>query len=261
MTLVVSLIDSAEGMVDTYKPEAYGDTWAEVYDEYYADSPGKAHVEPMVNALATLAGNGPALELGIGTGLVALPLAAVGVEVHGIEASSAMIAKLMGKKGSGTIRVIQGDFADVPIDGSYPLVFVVFNTFFCRLNQTDQVRCFQSVAHHLTNDGVFVLSAFVPDMTKFSRGQSVEAGSVKFDQIILDVNRHDSAAQLVSSQSVVISNKGITLLPVQVRYAWPSELDLMAQLAGLRLRERWSNWEKDPFTSESGQHVSVYEKA
>ena len=261
MTFVVSLIDSVEGMVDTYKPEAYGEAWADVYDDYYADSPGKAHIQLMVSVLTELAGNGPALELGIGTGLVALPLAAKGVEVHGIEASSAMIAKLMNKEGSDAILVVQGDFADVSIDGSYPLVFVVFNTFFCLLTQEDQVRCFQSVASHLTEGGVFVLSAFVPDITKFNRGQSVEAGTVEDDRVTLEVNRHNRVTQLVSSQNVVITNKGITLLPVQVRYAWPSELDLMAQLAGLRLRERWSNWEKAPFTSESEQHISVYEKA
>lgn len=247
--------------MDTYKPEAYGDAWAEVYDEYYADSPGKAQVEPMVAVLTKLVGNGRALELGIGTGQVALPLAAQGVEVHGIEASSAMIAKLMDKNSAEAIPVTQGDFADVRVDGSYPLVFVVFNTFFCLLSQEDQVRCFQNVASHLTDDGVFVVGVFVPDMNKFTRGQSVEAGTVEDNRITFEVNRHDWLAQLVSSQTVTITNQGTKLLPVQIRYAWPSELDLMAQLAGLRLRERWSNWEKAPFTSQSGQHISVYEKA
>jgi SAM-dependent methyltransferase len=247
--------------VDEYKPEAYGETWAEVYDEYYADSPGNAQVQPMVTTLAELAHNGPALELGIGTGLVALPLVEAGVEVHGIEASPAMIAKMMDKKGAGAISVTQGDFADVPVDGQYPLVFVVFNTFYCLLNQEDQVRCFRNVASRLTDGGVFVVSAFVPDMSKFNRGQSVEARRVEEDQVTLEVNRHNSVTQLVSSQSMTISNQGTKFLPVQIRYVWPSELDLMAQLAGMHLRERWGDWEKAPFTPQSWLHVSVYEMA
>ncbi len=200
----------------------------------------------MVTTLAGLAQNGPALELGIGTGLVALPLAAAGVEVHGIEASPAMIAKMMDKKGAGAIPVTQGDFADVPVAGQYPLVFVVFNT---------------NVASRLTDGGIFVVSAFVPDMSKFNRGQSVEARRVEEEQVTLEVNHHNSVTQLVSSQSMTISNQGTKFLPVQIRYVWPSELDLMAQLAGMHLRERWGDWEKAPFTSQSRLHVSVYEMA
>ena len=198
------------------------------------------------------------MELGIGTGRIALPLAARGLPVHGIDASEAMVDKLYAKEGGSSITVALGDFADVSVEGHFSLVFVVSNTFFCLSSQEDQVRCFRNVAQHLSDDGLFVIEAFVPDLTRFVRGQNIQVSKLDTESFILDVRRHDPVQQRVVGHSVVISESGTKLYPVQVRYAWPSELDLMARLTGLRLKERWGNWERAPFTAASANHVSVY---
>jgi SAM-dependent methyltransferase len=244
--------------MEGYRPETYGDRIADVYDAIMADLPDPGDC---ADRLAELAGPGPALELGIGTGRVALPLAARGVEVHGIDASAAMGEQRRAKPGGDTIPVTMGDFADVPVGGSYPLVYVVFNTFFALLSQDDQVRCFAGVARRLTQDGVFVLTAFVPDLSLYSGGQSVRAHGLGLDHVRLDAARHDPVTQRVDFQHVLLTADGIRFLPGALRYAWPAELDLMAKLAGLRLRERWGGWRREPFDADSGLHVSVYEHA
>jgi hypothetical protein len=157
--------------------------------------------------------------------------------------------------------VTLGDFADMAVEGRFTLIFVVFNTFFGLLSQDDQVRCMLGVAQHLTDDGVFVLEAFVPDLARFDRGQRLEVRTVETDRIRLDASVHDPVQQRVMSQHVLLSEQGIRLYPVQIRYAWPSELDLMARLAGLQLRSRWAGWAQEPFTATSGSHVSVYAHA
>ena len=183
------------------------------------------------------------------------------VDVHGIDASPAMVAKLRAKPGGDRVPVTMGNFADVNVEGDFSLIFVVFNTFFGLLTQEDQVCCFRNVARHLAPDGVFLIEAFVPDPTRFSGGQAVMANMVMTDQIKLDVSRHEPTEQRVISQQIFITASGIKLYPVQTRYAWPSELDLMARLAGLRLRHRWGGWSREPFTAESIKHISVYERA
>ena len=233
----------------------YGDLIADIYDQWHPQGEDTAATAEL---LAELAGDGPALELAIGTGRIALPLAQRGVEVHGIDASDAMIAKLRGKPGGDRLAVTLGDFADVPVDRHYQLVYVVFNTFFALPTQQEQLRCFRNVAEHLTDGGVFVVEVFVPDLTRFARHQGVTVNRVAVDEIILDVSRHDPLGQRVDSQHVVLRIDGIRLSPVSLRYAWPAELDLMAQLAGLRLSERWAGWHREPFTAASGAHVSVY---
>jgi SAM-dependent methyltransferase len=241
--------------MDDYGPSTYGDRWAEVYDEWGG---GETETGPAVDLLAELAGAGPALELAIGTGRIALPLAARGIEVHGVDASEAMVAKLREKPGGDDIPVTMGDFADVAVDGRYSLIFVVFNTFFGLLTQDDQVRCFANVAERLTAGGVFLLEAFVPLLARFDRDQRTSTMEVELDAVHLHADRHDPVGQLVRSQHVRIREDGIRLFPVQLRYAWPSELDLMARLAGLRLRDRWEGWRREPFTAASESHVSVY---
>jgi SAM-dependent methyltransferase len=237
-----------------YSQETYGEHVAGVYDDWYADFDPQA-----IDTLAALARSGRALELGIGTGRIALPLSAKDIEVHGIDAAASMISRLRAKHGSDEIKITQGDFADVGVEGEFALVYIVFNTFFALSSQDEQVRCFRNVAAHLTRDGCFVIEAFVPDLTRFTGGQVNWATSVTADEVQLDVGQHDAAAQRVTSQKVVITDGNIRLYPVQIRYAWPAELDLMAQLAGLRLRERWSSWRREPFSSESTKHISVYE--
>jgi SAM-dependent methyltransferase len=240
-----------------YGPSTYGDRIAEPFDRSFVPDDERE----AARFLAKLAGSGPALELGIGTGRVALPLARRGVEVHGIDASEAMVAKLRQKRGGGDIPVTLGDFAAVDIKGRYPLVFVVFNTIFAPLTQEDQIRCFANVAKRLTSKGVFVVEAFVPDLTRFDRGQLTDAFDVTVDMVRLDVTVHDPIEQRITGQHVVITEKGIKLYPFQIRYAWPSEMDLMANLAGLRLRDRFGGWREESFTSESDRHISVYERA
>ncbi len=240
-----------------YDISTYGDTVADVYDDQHQD---REDLAPVVALLAELAAGGKALELGIGTGRVALPLAERGIDVHGIDASKAMVAKLRAKPGGAAIPVEVGDFADVGVAESYALVFVVFNTLYNLMTQDDQVRCFRNVAEHLDRGGVFLIELFVPDLGRFDRGQRTDAISVEVDRVDLSVERHDPVAQRLTSQHVVLSEAGTRLYPVQVRYAWPSELDLMARLAGLRLRHRWSDWRRAAFTGTSVSHISVYGK-
>ena len=248
--------------MNDYTAATYGDRIAEVYDRMY---PMRANVDPTVDALAKLAGNGAALELGIGTGRIALPLAARGIEVHGIDASEAIVAQMRAKPGGDTIPVTITDFSQFNLGGGkkFPLVYVVFNTLFQATSQEAQVDCFKSVAAHLTDDGVFLVEAFVPDPTRFIRMRDDNATvTVNGKEIpAIDLVNHDPVRQLVSSHEIFNGQSGISLYPVQVRYAWPSELDLMAQLAGLRLRERWGDWDGSPFTASSEFHISTYEKA
>ncbi len=237
-----------------YANETYGERLADVWDEWYGEYETDA-----INVLAGLAGPGRALELGIGTGRIAMPLMAKNIEVHGLDAAPSMLARLRAKPQGDRVPVSLGNFADVAVDGDFELVYVVFNTFFALPTQDEQVRCFRNVAKHLTVDGCFVIEAFVPDMKRFIEGQVNWATKVTAERVDLDVGQHDSALQRVNSQKVVITDGSIRLFPVQIRYAWPSELDLMAQLAGLRLRERWSGWRREPFTSQSQKHISIYE--
>ncbi|MBA2451451.1 MAG: class I SAM-dependent methyltransferase [Chloroflexi bacterium] len=238
-----------------YDAATYGDRIAEVYDDWYVERPDPS---AMVAALAELAGAGPVLELGVGTGRVALPLATQGLAVHGIDASAAMVAKLRAKPSGDAIPVTMGDFAEVGVAGRFSLIFVVFNTFFALLSQADQVRCFRNAADHLTDEGVFVVEAFVPDLSRFQRGHSLSVESVRADLVLLNAAEHDPLQQRIVSQHLVISDDSIRLYPVQMRYAWPAELDLMARQAGLRLRERWADWDRQPFGPSSTRHVSIY---
>jgi SAM-dependent methyltransferase len=243
--------------MEDYGPETYGDRIAEVYDEWYADA-AFLETEASIELLAELAGDGPVLELAIGTGRLALPLAKRGIEVHGIDASEAMVAKLREKPGGDQIPVTMGDFAEVDVDGSYRLVFVAFNTLFALLTQEDQLRCFTNAAAHLSDDGIFLIDVFVPDVTRFDRGQRFQTNSVSTTEVNLDASRHDPLAQRVDSVHVVLTEDGTRLYPVNLRYAFPSELDLMARVAGLELKDRWGGWSREPFTASSVRHVSVY---
>ena len=233
----------------------FGEDAAEIYD----DVSERGDELATVAFLEQLAGGGPALELAIGTGRVALPLAERGVRVDGIDISPAMVDRLRAKPGGDDISVTIGDFADVPVEGTYRLVFVVFNTLFNLLTQHDQVRCFENVAAHLTDDGSFVVEAFVPAfLTRLRNDQYVDAEAVGVDEVRLDVARHDPVTQRLDESHVYLSAEGVRLYPVVTRYAWPSELDLMARIAGLRLKDRWGGWNREPFNSTSTSHVSVY---
>jgi SAM-dependent methyltransferase len=241
-------------MADEYGPETYGDKIADVYDELYTGLDTDAAVE----TLAELAGGGPVLELAIGTGRLALPLAERGLELHGIDASEAMVAKLREKPGGERIPVTMGDFADVKVEGRYPLIFIGFNTFFALLTQEDQLRCFANVEQHLADAGLFVLEGFFPDLARYDRDQRVNVLRLDTGEVMLDAVRHDPIAQRIQATHVVITEEETKLYPINLRYAFPSELDLMARLASLELKERWGSWGKEEFTARSQRHVSVY---
>ncbi len=209
--------------------------------------------------LAHLAGQGPVLELAIGAGRIALPLAAQGLRVDGIDIAPAMVAQLRTKPGGDALAVTIGDFADVPVPGAYSLIYVVWNTLFNLLTQEDQVRCFENVARHLTDDGCFVVETYVPTfLYRLRNDQYVDAEAIQVDEVRLDLLRHDMVQQRIEESHVTLSAAGVHLNPVVQRYAWPAELDLMARIAGLRLQQRWGGWNREPFTAASSAHVSVY---
>jgi SAM-dependent methyltransferase len=237
-----------------YGPETYGERVADVYDEWYKlGDPG-----PEAALLAELAAGGRALELGIGTGRVALPLAALGVEVHGVDASPAIVERMRAKPGGDTIPVTIGDMADIPVEGQFALVFVVFNTFFMLTSQEAQVRCFQNVAKHLVPGGRFLLHAFVPDVSRIEAGSHVSVREAGLDRVRLDAATYERLEQRLDATQMRITEHGIRLVHTRLRYAWPPELDLMAQLAGLTLEARYASFDKQPFTDASAFHVSVY---
>lgn len=239
-------------------PTFYGDRWAAIYDEHHATHDGLEPTEA-VEFLAGLAGGGRVLELAIGTGRVALPLARRGVAVEGVDASQAMVDRLRAKPGGDAIPVTIGDMAQAPVTGPYHLVYLVFNTLFGLLTPDRQADCFRSAARLLEPGGVFVIECFVPDLARFDRGQRVQTLDVTEDSATMELSRHDAAGQRVTTQIVTLDAGGTYLYPVAIRYAWPGELDLLAQQAGLRLRERYADWNRQPFSSASTKHISVYE--
>ncbi|GLZ33447.1 methyltransferase [Lentzea sp. NBRC 105346] len=235
-----------------YHPmDSFGADSAETYDDNPRGDEGVA-----VALLAELAGPGPALELAIGTGRIALPLAAKGIRVDGIDLSPDMVAQLRKKPGGEDLAVTMGDFADVGVDGEYKLIYVVYNTLFNLLTQDDQVRCFENVAKHLTEDGLFLVEAGVPNFG--DTDQHVRAEQVNKADVWLDLERYDPATQVLEENHVHLTPQGIRFFPVVQRLAWPSELDLMARIAGLKLKHRWGGWEKQPFAPPTC--VSVYER-
>ncbi|MGO9658068.1 MAG: class I SAM-dependent DNA methyltransferase [Acidimicrobiales bacterium] len=237
-----------------FGPETFGERYAEVYD----DDLGRADTDATARFLRRLAGEGRALELAVGTGRVALALAATGVQVDGVEISPEMVAKLRAKHGGEQLSVTLGDFAAVPVAGKYSLVFVVFNTIFNLVSQDDQVRCFCNVASHLADDGCFVIEAFVPDSRWLGQDQYLATEATGIDEVVLETWRHDRVAQTLDKVHLRLRTDDVRLYPVVLRYSWPSELDLMARLAGLRLKERWGGWCGEQFGPHSKNHVSVY---
>ena len=228
------------------------------YDESAEVMSDAGVVDPVVDLLVELAGSGRALELGIGTGRIALPLARRGVPVHGIELSKAMAARLHAKPGGEDIGVTIGDFATTTVDGTFSVAYLVWNTIMNLTTQAAQVACFRNVAAHLEPGGCFVIEVGVPDLQRLPPGETIHAFHVSETRWGLD--EYDVASQGLTSHHFEIVDGRIERISIPFRYAWPSELDLMAELAGMRLRERWSGWKREPFTSDSRKHVSVWEK-
>jgi SAM-dependent methyltransferase len=236
----------------------FGESVAATYDEASANMFEPGVVDATVDVLAGLAGGGRALELGIGTGRIALPLAGRGVAVHGIDMSRAMVARMRAKPGGDAIGVTIGDFATAQAQGMFSVAYLVFNTIMNLTTQEAQVACFRNAAAHLEPGGCFVIDVMVPELRKLPAGQTTVPFHVSPTRWAFD--RYDVATQAMSSNYVrVVDGRG-EYRSIPFRYVWPAELDLMARLAGLRLRERWDGWTREPFTSESGRHVSVWEK-
>jgi SAM-dependent methyltransferase len=229
------------------------------YDESAADMFDPAVVDPAVTFLAELAGSGRALELGIGTGRIALPLAQRGVPVHGIELSKSMVARLRAKPGGEDIGVTIGDFATTTVDGTFSVAYVVYNTILNLTTQAAQVACFRNVAAHLEPGGCFVIEVIVPELRRLPPGETIRA--FHLSETRWGIDEYDVATQEAKSHHLEIVNGNLERFSMPFRYAWPSELDLMAQLAGMQLRERWGEWNREPFTSDSRKHVSVWEKS
>jgi methyltransferase family protein len=235
----------------------FGKDVASRYDEDDAIS-APAVVDPIVDVLAGLAGDGWALEFAIGTGRIAVPLAARGVPVAGIDDSEAMVARLRTKPGGEAIEVAVGDMSTTRVDGDFSLVYLVFNTIFNLTSQNAQVACFENAAAHLASGGRFVIETEVPALQRLPLGQTIVPFRADADGLSFDV--YDVVAQRFSSQHYTFTQDGVRANPVEFRYAWPAELDLMARIAGLTLESRWSNWQGEPFTALSTSHVSVWAK-
>ncbi|MCS7475514.1 class I SAM-dependent DNA methyltransferase [Umezawaea endophytica] len=236
----------------------FGESVAARYDESSAAEFEPGVVDPAVAVLAGLAGAGRALELGVGTGRLALPLARRGVPVHGVELSRAMVARLRAKPGGAEIGVTIGDFSTTRVDGTFSVAYLVFNTIMNLTTQAAQVDCFRTVAAHLEPGGCFVVEVLVPELRRLPPGQNVVPFHVSPTGWAFDV--YDVATQATNSNYVEVVDGRGEYRSIPFRYVWPSELDLMAQLAGLRPRERWEDWTGRPFTSESRGHVSIWEK-
>lgn len=239
-----------------YDPSEYGSRAAADYDDVMSDLDPTAAVD----TLADLAGSGPVLELGIGTGRIAIPLRQRSVEVAGIEGSVAMAQVLKGKPGGRDIPVTIGDFSEVRAPGEFSLVLLAFNTVFALPSQDMQVRCFRNAARHLTTGGAFVVEARIPDMGDFTNGRAVSPFTITTERVVLEVAEIFPSRQELRTSKIFIDGGGVRLVPAHHRYAWPAELDLMARLAGMELESRWADWHRSAFNDASHGHVTVWRK-
>jgi SAM-dependent methyltransferase len=236
----------------------FGERIADRFDERHAQLAEPAVVDPIVDFLVERARGGAALELGIGTGRIALPLARRGLRVHGIELSEAMVAHLRAKPGAESVGVTIGDFATATVEGTFSVAYLVANTIMNLTTQDEQVACFRNVAAHLEPGGRFVIEVLVPGLRRLPPGEVFQPFDVSPSHLGFD--EYDVAQQGLISHHYWIEDGRVEVFSPPFRYVWPSELDLMARLAGMKLRERWGGWGREPFTSESNKHVSVWEK-
>jgi len=235
----------------------FGEDVAARYDDPDEMSQPEA-IDPVVDFLTALAGDGAALELGIGTGRIALPLSQRGVRVHGIDLSEAMVARLQAKPGAEEIGVTIGDFATTTVEGTFTVAYLVFNTIMNLVTQDEQVACFRNASAHLEPGGCFVIEVMVPDLQRLPAGETFRPFTVTSGHVGID--EYDVVRQGLISHHYSIEDGAVRVNAIPFRYVWPAELDLMAQLAGMALRERWGGWKREPFTAESTTHVSVWEK-
>lgn len=244
-----------DGGMRGYDERSYGEGFADVYDDWYADI---SDVEATTTTLTMLADGGRVLELGVGTGRLAIPLAAAGLEVHGVDTSPSMLDRLAAKPGAAGVTAALGDMVDGLPDGPFSLVFVAYNTFFNLLTAQRQQGCFRAVAGRLAPGGRFAIEAFVPQPGD-RPSSSVSVRSVRADRVVLDVNTSDPAHQRAEGQYVELTEAGgVRLRPWSIRWATPAELDGMAAASGFDLEARWEDFGRAPFGIDSPRHVSVY---
>jgi SAM-dependent methyltransferase len=237
----------------------FGERVAAVYDDEDREEVASAEVEATVDFLADLAGDGPALEFAIGTGRVGLPLSQRGVPTSGIDLSRAMLARLRAKPGGDQVPVTVGDIATTRVDGSFQLVFLIFNTIMNLTTRESQVACFRNAAAHLRPGGRFVIETMIPELQWLPPGQTMHVFSSS--ETHWGIDEYDVANQGMISHHFERTDDGrFELHSIPFRYVWPEELDLMAEIAGMHLTERWEWWRREPFTSDSRKHVSVWEK-
>ena len=241
------------------------DAFAEFYDAWHDRWPQNSKAN-CVEALAQLAGGHPVLELAVGTGRIAIPLAETGLRVSGIDSSVRMLERLRAKPGAGQISCIQGDFADVPAEGPFGLVYVVFS-FGYLLTQAEQLRCFGNVAARLAPGGYFVIQTAMPGAGIFNPQRQIEslfdvpaADSSDSDSVLLLSSKADLVRQLIDQRFIVLGEAGTKIYAHQRRYVWPAELDLMARCSGLTLHARWGGWQKEAFTDRSPTQISAYRR-
>ena len=237
----------------------FGEPVAERYDESTANLSVSAAVDPVVDFLVDLCFDGAALELGIGTGRSALPRTQRGIRVHGVDVSEGMVSRLRAKSGADQIGVTVGDFATTTVPERFSVAYLVFNTIMNLTTQDEQIACFRNVAAHLRPGGCFVIEVMVPDLQRLPPGETVRPFTVSATRLGFD--EYDVASQGLISHHYWAVDDRLVGDSMPFRYVWPAELDLMARLAGMSLRERWSGWKREPFTSDSRQHVSVWAKS
>ncbi len=239
-----------------FDPTAYGASGiADEYDELYAE---EWETDAAVDRLAELAGGGRVLELGIGTGRLALPLLGRGLDVSGVDASAEMVTRLRQKPGGDRIPVVVANFAEADLGTGFSLVVLAVNTIFALPDQDAQVACFVNAARHLAPSGRFVVEAWVPDVGAFRHHRLVRSRVMRGDTISIETVHHDPVEQMMRTTQAVLSEGSVRLYPADHRYAWPAELDLMARIAGFRREARWADWSGSPFTADSRAHVTVY---
>ena len=245
----------------SYGSASYGDAFADVYDDWYGDSPtvASSDLNTTVQFLCDLANGGPVLELGVGTGRIALPLAAAGISVVGVDASDAMLAKLAAKPDGKQVTTVCADMAGELPTGPFQLVFIAINTFFNLTSRNQQVACMRNVAERLTDEGSFVIEAFVPDLERYGSGLSLR--TVDLGGAVLSASSTDRERQVITGQYIELQDGHLPRLrPWQICFQTPDQIDEMAGQAGFSRTARWANWAKEPFTDESSHHVSVFQR-